>query len=123
MSLDYRDNCNRFEPGQRVRIAPHSDLWMAGIRFGTVTSVSDDWIGGRFYFVDLDHEQRNVTLAESSLLPLEPEPVSEGSDTHYGASAESTEDNEIKVTDDMGRWIVLSPTQAAEVAKALEALR
>lgn len=54
--------------GDRVALAPHLDLWMAGCRFGTVTSVGGEGsMGGRFYFVDLD-TGRNVTLNESDLL-------------------------------------------------------
>lgn len=50
--------------GDRVALAPHTDLWMAGCRYGTVTSINRE---GRFYFVDLD-TGRNVTLDESDLL-------------------------------------------------------
>lgn len=54
--------------GDRVAIAPHHDLWMAGCRFGTVTSVGGaDSMAGRFYFIDLD-TGRNVTLNEADLL-------------------------------------------------------
>lgn len=54
--------------GQRVRIAPHHDLWMAGCRYGTIASVGGV-PGGRWYYVTLDTGRR-VALAESDLLPL-----------------------------------------------------
>lgn len=50
--------------GDRVAIAPHHDLWMAGCRYGTVTSINEEH---GFYFVDLD-TGRNVTLNEADLL-------------------------------------------------------
>lgn len=53
--------------GDRVALAPHTDLWMAGCRYGTVTSINEGLTGGRFYFTDLD-TGRNVTLEESDLL-------------------------------------------------------
>jgi hypothetical protein len=54
--------------GDRVALAPHTDLWMAGCRYGTVTSIGGEgMVSGRFYFIDLD-TGRNVTLRESDLL-------------------------------------------------------
>lgn len=53
--------------GDRVAIAPHHDLWMAGCRFGTVTSAQESLASEPFYFIDLD-TGRNVTLAKSDLL-------------------------------------------------------
>jgi hypothetical protein len=54
--------------GDRVALAPHLDLWMAGCRYGTVTSIGGEgMVSGRFYFVDLD-TGLNVTLDPDSLL-------------------------------------------------------
>lgn len=50
--------------GDRVAIAPHHDLWMAGCRYATVTSIGPD---AAFYFVDLD-TGRNVTLDREHIL-------------------------------------------------------
>jgi hypothetical protein len=56
--------------GDRVALAPHLDLWMAGVRFGIVTSIQDGLVGGRFYFIDYGEgvRKRNVTVDESDLL-------------------------------------------------------
>lgn len=53
--------------GDRVALAPHTDLWMRGVRFGIVTSIQEGLVGGRFYFVDLPGG-RNVTFEADDLL-------------------------------------------------------
>lgn len=41
-----------FSPDDRVELAPHTDAWMSGDRFGTVTKV------GRFYiYVRMDRSK------------------------------------------------------------------
>lgn len=50
--------------GDRVAIAPHHDLWMAGCRYATVTSVN---YADRYYPVTLD-TGRLVTLSQDDLL-------------------------------------------------------
>lgn len=57
--------------GDRVALAPHLDLWMAGVRYGIVTSIQEGLVGGRFYFVDLPSGVsggRNVTFSADDLL-------------------------------------------------------
>lgn len=55
--------------GDRVALAPHTDLWMAGCRFGTVTSVVDamSTMSERYYYVELD-TGLNTGITESDLL-------------------------------------------------------
>lgn len=58
--------------GDRVALAPHTDLWIAGCRYGRVTHSGtydglDTSREGRVYWVTLD-TGRSVTLLESSLL-------------------------------------------------------
>jgi hypothetical protein len=54
--------------GDRVALAPHTDEWMRGARFGHVTSVGGEgMVSGRFYFLDLDRGG-NVTLLADDLL-------------------------------------------------------
>lgn len=53
--------------GDRVALAPHLDLWMAGVRYGIVTSIQEGLVGGRFYFVDLPGG-RNATMDPDDLL-------------------------------------------------------
>lgn len=44
---------DEFRPGQRVEIAPHTDTWMFGDRFGEVTKV-----GRKLVYVKLDRSGR-----------------------------------------------------------------
>lgn len=55
--------------GDRVALAPHLDLWMAGCRYGTVTRRGIDSRPNpeKFYRITLD-TGREVTLLESDLL-------------------------------------------------------
>lgn len=66
---NYSTARKRYKPvteGARVALAPHLDLWMAGLRYGTVTSMH---VGTArpFYFVQLDNG-KNVTLEPDDLL-------------------------------------------------------
>lgn len=33
-----------FAVGDRVKIAPHTDLWMRGVRYATITKVGRKWL-------------------------------------------------------------------------------
>jgi hypothetical protein len=54
--------------GDRVALAPHHDLWMAGCRYGNVTRTGvAEATGRRWHLVTLD-TGREVALEESDLL-------------------------------------------------------
>jgi hypothetical protein len=53
--------------GDRVAIAPHHDLWMAGCRFGRVTDKQTTLAGQVVYTVRLD-TGREVALDKTDLL-------------------------------------------------------
>lgn len=53
--------------GDRVALAPHLDLWMAGRRFGDVLAVAIDNIGRR-YFVEFDGGPLRTWLRGEDLL-------------------------------------------------------
>lgn len=56
--------------GDRVALAPHLDLWMAGIRFGTVESISMVMHGGRFrhlFYVECDDSRVRCFSGEDLL--------------------------------------------------------
>lgn len=38
--------------GERVALAPHLDLWLAGVRYGVVAEVRVDEENGKHYLVD-----------------------------------------------------------------------
>ena len=56
--------------GDRVALAPHLDLWMAGVRFGTVIAVQANEEGTRMYCVDYGDgvSDRTVWLTAEDLL-------------------------------------------------------
>lgn len=55
--------------GDRVALAPHLDLWMAGVRYGTVSEVNQH-VGYTEYLVDYGEgvAQRQVWLRSDDLL-------------------------------------------------------
>jgi len=68
--------------GDRVALAPHLDLWMAGIRFGKVLAVAPDGpYGARVYTVWCNERTVIKVLADSLLgavnsVPGQGEPLS-----------------------------------------------
>lgn len=70
MSDNYTSARKRFdqniEVGSRVALAPHLDLWMAGVRYGTVTSMNTG-TATPFYFVKVESGQ-TITLEPDDLL-------------------------------------------------------
>lgn len=56
--------------GDRVALAPHLDLWMAGVRFGTVESISTGVSGGRIrhlFYVKCDDSRVHCFTGEDLL--------------------------------------------------------
>lgn len=67
MTVD--DNGVLLLPGQRVRTSPHTDLWMRGLRFGTVVSVPDqDARDTDHVKVELDRRPGKAAFIHSSNL-------------------------------------------------------
>lgn len=53
--------------GARVALAPHLDLWMAGVRYGTVLEENENEAGERLWMIRTDAD-RTVFLREEDLL-------------------------------------------------------
>lgn len=56
--------------GDRVALAPHLDLWMAGVRFGNVERISTASHGGRFrhlFYVKCDDSRVHCFSGEDLL--------------------------------------------------------
>lgn len=49
------------EPGQRVALMPHTDTWMQGDRYGTVTKIGRKWL-----YVRMDSGRNRRFLIEGN---------------------------------------------------------
>lgn len=54
--------------GQRVALAPHLDLWMAGVRYGTCVSIDTALNGQTVYTVQYGRRDQTVGLLAEDLL-------------------------------------------------------
>lgn len=56
-----------WEAGMRVELAPHTDAWMQGDRYGVVQSHSIDPAGRGTVRVRLDKSKRSIVLDEQEV--------------------------------------------------------